>query len=226
MPSIKITLLGLAVAALAGGCGVTQKLRTDFGDFAGRAVDLATGNTADASARKMQDPYFADERRDGINRLVNRQFGQKAPYTTRYQQIAQTDDNAVVRSTAIRALSRARDASATPLFVKGLEDDEPLVRLESAKALANVPDESAVPALLKVVSDEREARDVRIAAADALRHYRKLEVGRMLANLLDERDFSVAWQAHQTLRRLTGRDLHYDESAWLNYLTSTEKPFG
>ena len=25
---------------------------------------------------------------------------------------------------------------------------------------------------------------------------------------------------------ITGRDLHYDEGAWLNYLTGPEKPFG
>ena len=53
-----------------------------------------------------------------------------------------------------------------------------------------------------------------------------LEVARALVNTLGSRDFGVAWQSRQTLRSLTGRDLRYDEAAWLAYLTGPEKPFG
>ena len=44
------------------------------------------------------------------------------------------------------------------------------------------------PALLS------ESKDVRIAAADALRQYRTLDVARVLVTYLNETDFGVAWQ--------------------------------
>lgn len=220
-PGALLRLGIVAVALLACGC---SNVRRDFGDFIGRATDMVTGNTASGNALKMEDPYFPDERRDGINRLANRTFGRGDPYTTRYQQIAQTDDNFMVRATAIRALNRSRDASATPIFVAGLDAKESMIRLESAKALANVPDEAAVPKLLRIVADQNEERDIRIAAADALKHYRKIEVARALVNVLSGRDFAVAWQARQSLRYITGRDLRYDEAAWLALLSGADSP--
>jgi hypothetical protein len=43
---------------------------------------------------------------------------------------------------------------------------------------------------------------------------------------LQAREFGVAWQARRSLRRITGRDLRYDDAAWLAYLTGPHKPFG
>jgi hypothetical protein len=77
-----------------------------------------------------------------------------------------------------------------------------------------------------VVSNAEEDRDVRIAAAAALNHYRKIEVARALTARLGERDFSVAWQARNSLRRLTGKDFRYNEARWLEYLSGPDKPFG
>jgi HEAT repeat protein len=218
--------LVLSAACLLGGCGTTQKIKNDFGDFAGRIWDMATNNTASSQAKKMEDPYFPDERREGIAKLSNRNFGRGEPYTQRYQQIAQTDDDYLVRAAAIRALNRARDQSATPIFVNALSAKEPQVRLEAAKALANVPDAAAVGPLLRLTGDANENKDVRIAAADALRHYRRNEVARALVALLNDRDFGVSWQARQSLRALTGRDLQYDEAAWLALLSGNENPLG
>ena len=97
------------------------------------------------------------------------------------------------------------------------------MRLEAAKALANIPDPNASAPLLKLVDSAPEPRDVRIAAADALRHYRQLDVARTLVNTLNGRDFSVAWQARKSLTRMTGSDYAYDETAWLNYLTGPDR---
>ena len=100
------------------------------------------------------------------------------------------------------------------------------MRLEAAKALANLPDPAAADPLVKLVSNADEDRDVRVAAAQALNHYKKLEVARALTSRLNERDFSVAWQARRSLRRLTGKDFRYNEAAWLEYIAGPEKPFG
>ncbi len=123
-------------------------------------------------------------------------------------------------------LNCARDKSATPVFIQALHDSNPLVRLEAAKALANIPDAAAMEPLKTLVADPTEDRDVRIAAAHALRFYRNLDVARALVSVLNGREFGVAWQARHSLVTLTGKDLHYDESAWLKYLTSPSSPMG
>jgi hypothetical protein len=83
-----------------------------------------------------------------------------------------------------------------------------------------------VAALVRVVSNPEEDKDVRIAAAGALRHYKSLEVARALIPRLGEGDFGIAWKARRSLRAITGKDLRYDEAAWLAYITGPDKPFG
>jgi hypothetical protein len=202
-------------------CARMQPL-TDFGR---NLTDFVTGNTPIRGVTQMEDRYFPDERRVGINRLVDRNFGRREPYTDRYMQVAQYDSDYLVRATAIRALNRSREQRATPVFIKALEDASPLVRQEAAKALANVPDPAAAAPLARLVANPQESRDMRIAAADALKHYRTIDVGRALAGTLTSRDFGVAWQSRRSLIRLTGRDLKYDEAQWLQFLTGPDRPF-
>ena len=212
----------LLVALLACcSCARLQPI-TDFGR---NLTDYVTGNTPIRGVTQMEDRYFPDERRVGINKLADRGFGRREPYTDRYMQVAQYDSDYLVRATAIRALNRSREQRAAPVFVKALEDSSPLVRQEAAKALANVPDPNAVAPLSRLVANPQEPRDVRIAAADALKHYRALDAARALVDTLDSRDFGVAWQSRRSLVRLTGRDLKYDEGQWLQFLTGPERPF-
>jgi hypothetical protein len=178
------------------------------------------------AARLMENAGSADARRRGINDLVRWDFAQDGPYIRRYRQIAQDDPDPLVRATALRALNRSRDAAARPLFVTALRDPSVEVRLEAAKGLVNLPDPNAAAPLIRVVSNPEEDRDVRIAAAEALRYYKSVEVARALIPRLSEREFGVAWQARRSLRRITGRDHHYDEAAWLAFITGPDKPFG
>ena len=209
------------VADTSTTTGVLHKI---FVDFPVRLYDYAAGRTPTADVAAVEDSKLPDRRRVGINKLVSRDFGKAPPYTTRYGQIAQFDSDPSVRATAIRALNRSRDGSATGKFIDALADESPSVRLEAAKALSNVPNEASIPALLKLFNNANEGIDVRIAAADALRQYRSLEIARALVNVLSDRDFGLAWQARQSLRTITGDDKRYDQSAWLRLLT--DKPLG
>jgi HEAT repeat protein len=203
--------LALTVAS-AGGCG--------------RMWDKVRGkNTPVKLAARLQSDS-ADQRVQGINGLADRDFGLKPPYTDRYVQLAKADPDYLARATAIRALNRARLKEATPIFIDALADENTKIRLEAAKALANIPDENAVAPLLAVLTKADEDKDVRIAAADALRHYKRLDVARALAATLSEREFSVGWQSHRTLRRMLGIDLRYTEAAWLEYFVGPQNPFG
>ena len=184
------------------------------------------GDKPSRAAKLMEDGASADARRRGINDLVRWDFALDGPYIKRYRQIATGDPEPLVRATAIRALNRARDPLARPIFIDALRDPSVDVRIEAAKALANLPDPNAAAPLARMVTNPEEDRDVRIAAASALRHYKSLEVARALIPRLGEHDFGIAWESRHSLRQITGKDLHYDEAAWLAYVSGPDKPFG
>jgi HEAT repeat protein len=224
------------VLLLSSGCAIFEPIAA----APGKLFSGLRGNNPGNSARKMEDSASADNRREAINELVERDFAKRPPYTLRYRQLAESDPDFTVRAVAIRALNRARDNGATPVFIKALDDDNELIRLEAAKALVNLPDRAAIPMLLKHLEPthstgviergqpvlREENKDVRIACADALKHYPTLDVARTLVTTLDNREFGVAWQARQSLRNLTKQDFHYNEAAWLEYLTGPTKPLG
>lgn len=224
--SRRLTAILLLTLASCSGCTSSDKDPGPILGFGQRLFNILTGNTAADAVRKMEDPQFADKRWKGVNQLVANPYGKKEPYTDRYMQIAVNDPDWFVRATAVRALNRSRDQKAVDVFIVCLNDPNRQVRLEAAKALANIPDEKAIVPLMKIVDSPADDRDVRIAAADALRHYHKLEVARSLVNTLSAREFGVAWQSRRSLVKITGADFKYDEAAWLAFITGPEKPFG
>lgn len=191
-------------------------------------MDIFSGDTALKAAEAMENERLPDQRRYGINKLVSRSYGKQDPYTKRYGQIARNDSDWLVRATALRAMNRARYKAGTPVYIEALQkDDNARVRLEAAKALANIPDPAAAELLVKVMTSTAEDKDVRIAAADALKHYRKLDVVKALVGQLgNTNDFGVAYKSRESLQHLTGRDLRYDEAAWTAFLTGPAKPLG
>lgn len=212
----RILLPGLVAALVSSsGCAGIRSVR-----------DRLRGDTPGRYARLMEDAELPDNRRQGITGLVHNEFAQQDPYTTRYRQIFESDADPLVRATAIRALNRSRDDGATELYIKALADADPLVRLEGAKALSNMPNPAATDALLRLLNDPEEDKDARIAAASALKFYPRLDVARALVAVLPERNFAVAWEARRSLRRITGVDYAYDDSAWLEYISNPDKPLG
>lgn len=184
------------------------------------------GDNPNRAAQQMLNERSPDARRSGISDLIRWDFAQEKPYVLRYRQVVKAETDPLVKATAIRALNRARDPEGRPLFIEALSDPSPVVRMEAANALRSLPDPAAAAPLVNLVTRPEEERDVRVAAADALQHYKTLEVARALIPRLAERDFSVAWQAHESLRTITGKDFGYSEAAWLQYVTGPEKPFG
>jgi hypothetical protein len=198
-----------------------------FGDFCSAQFRwYIRGQRPIQAVEKMNDTNSPDNRRIGINQLLTYKFAKAPPYTTRYRQIAVYDTDSIVRATALRASNRSRDVSATPLFVAALNDKSESVRLEAAKALVHLPDPAAERFLLAALVNPNENIDVRIASADALKHYHDLPNARALAESLDDKDFSVVWQARRSLVYLTGRDFGYDDGAWLSYFAGPDRPFG
>jgi len=190
-----------------------------------QAIAFGRGDNPARAVRKLRDENSPDARRNGIADLLRWDFAQEGAYLRQYQQTARNDPDPVVRATAIRALSRARDADARPVFIEALKDESSVVRIAAATALARLPDPAAAGPLTALVTDRSQDVDVRIAAAAALRYHRTLEVARALIPRLGERDFGVAWQARRSLKHMLGRDFRYDEAAWLAHITGPESPF-
>lgn len=210
-----ITGLIVGLIALAGiGCSGNS------------IVDRVIGPKPISSVRMMEDANSPDHRRQGILQLAKSDFGRHEPYTKRYRQIAQSDPDFTVRAAAVRALNWARDKEAVPVFIAAMADANELVRWQAAKALSNVPDASAVDALTRAVGNGAENKDVRMAAAKALRHYRTAPVARALVATLNGKDFGVAWHARRSLRDITGQDFRFDDKKWAEYLAGAGKTLG
>jgi hypothetical protein len=195
-------------------------------DFIGAQVAFFRGDTPLRAAKMTTDETSADNRREGIYKLVGYDFARRPPYTTRYEQMAQVDPDPTVRAAALRASSLSGNTHATPIFIASLSDKSELVRLEAAKGLCNLPDANAAPGLLRASGGADENRDVRIATTDALKYYRTREVARGLVNLLNDHDFGLAFQARRSLIYMTHKDFEFDQGKWLAYFAGPEKPLG
>ncbi len=203
-----------------------QKAADGIGDFFSRAWNLLTGHTPFDAAKAMIDPNSADRRREAVVYFADREYGRKAPYVDYYAEMARSDLDPTVKAMAIRALNRARARQHSQIYIPSLKDTNEQVRLEAVKALANMPDDAAADALVRVLNNVEESTDVRVAAADALRGYKNVQVAQALARALMDRQFGVAWQARKSLKLMTGKDYRYDQAGWLTYLSGAEKPFG
>jgi hypothetical protein len=211
---------------LTGMGGAVQWVFSPIVDTTAHSIQWLSGDRPIAADRLLEDKSSADHRREGMNKLAEFGFLSNPLFEKRCRQLAQYDVDFTVRASAIRTGNRARDSKATSVFILGLSDQNEWVRLESAKALANVPDSKAVEPLIRLLADHDQSKDIRIAAADALKHYRTQATARALAATLHDKSFAIAWQAHRSLKYLTSRDFGYEESAWLNYVGGSEKPWG
>jgi HEAT repeat protein len=184
-----------------------------------------TGDNAERAARYMLDTENPDHRREGTLRLAAESYARQGEHERDlWADLAGHDTDYTVRAAGIRALNWSRDNRKGQLYIAALNDDQPLVRLEAAKALANNPNpDAATPLLAHLAGDVSE--DVRIASADALRCYKTEEVAHALIGMLADSNFDVAWQSRQSLRLMTAHDFHYDQRAWLGYLSENRSPF-
>jgi hypothetical protein len=213
-----------------------EKVTDKIWDQITRIYNYITGDTPFQVAKNLLDPTYPDRRRQAVMWFSKREYGRKDPYVIYYAEMARTDTDWSVRAMAIRALNRVRARQYSSIYIEAMTDKNELVRLEAVKALANMPDPRAVDELMNRLDYRKEESvDVRIAAADALRHYRTSQVAHALVRALGsvqgpdplegERQLGVSFQARRSLKLMTGKDYRYDVAKWLDYLATTPKPF-
>jgi hypothetical protein len=180
--------------------------------------DVITRENVEA-ANKLRSTQ-PGERREGLAELATRSYLRDQPYLDLFIVMGRYDPDAVVRATAVRILNRTRSPDARAVFVEALGDANPRVLVEACLGLSNNPSPAAEDRLRELLADEAQPANVRIAAADALRHFPGIETRRALVAVLLDRDFAVAWQSRRSLFLGTGRDLRYDQAAWLESLAN------
>ncbi|MGB2819655.1 MAG: HEAT repeat domain-containing protein [Phycisphaerae bacterium] len=172
-----------------------------------------SGRTPTENVAMAFDPNDPDLRRDGILGLSRKDWGLKEPYLKGYAAILRTDDDPLVRSAAVRALGKAKDPNYIEDVARSLFDPVAFVRQDAAAALDGLIGDVAVdPLRNRAVNDTDQ--DVRANCAKALRHYRRNDVVRTLAECMSDKAFSVRYQAHGSLVAVAGRDLGYDPQDW------------
>jgi len=104
-----------------------------FIEVPAKGIQWLSGDRPSAADMLLEDRASADNRREGMNKLADFGLLGNPIFDKRCRQLAAHDVDFTVRATAIRTANRARDVSATPVFIKGLSDSDDWVRLESAK---------------------------------------------------------------------------------------------
>lgn len=187
----------------------------------GEIVDATQAKSPAQAAADAFNTYDADTRRSAIARLASASFGGEEPYLKTYRLLL-TDEDPTVRAAAVQALGRhgtPQDVGALARVLR--QDKQPLPRWTAAAALQKLHGPEAVPALIQAVKSNEDEPDVRRAAAKALGQYRQALVFDTLVGALNDRDFTVAQAAHDSLVTLTGQNqLPMDSRDWLTWSQS------
>jgi len=184
----------------------------------------------------------ADVRRDAVVRICESRYVASEDAFHVLDAVARTDPITQIRCIAIRGLSAYEDPrpvatiltilQATSECDNALPADED-VRWEAVRALVAVEGsggldgpqrEIAREVCIKLVESD-PARNVRIAAASALRGFRHRAVFQPLIRALRDEDFAIADTAEHSLIALTGVTHDYDADAWEQWVARAQNPF-
>ena len=115
------------------------------------------------------------------------------------------DTDPLARTGAVVALAQARPDGSLKLLTRMLADPDPSVRVEAVRAVASYKDPSSEEPLVKVLELDA-SEEPRRAAALALGGFPDSGALRFaLLKALSDRAAGVAYNAHGSLVRLTGR---------------------
>lgn len=217
MKVLRNTLI-LVIAAECGGC-VQQGKNTGVDNV----IEKMFGPSPKVLVKQMFESDDPDLRRDAIDRLSEKDWGRRGSYLKAYA-ILTGDPAATVRSAAVRALGRSGNAEYAKEVVATLSDRKASVRTDAAVALDSIFAPDAIePLSARATSDV--SPEVRVAAAQALRQYRRADVLETLLRCLEDMKLAVRLQAAESLSELTGENAGTDVRAWRRILDGKIDPF-
>jgi hypothetical protein len=178
-----------------------------------------SGTQLAAMAHDMAD---ADNRREGIAQISEKNWGRAEPYPAWYAKCLAEDRDVGVRCVAARALAKSGAVKYLPTLAAALSDRSPAVRTDVAIALDRLHGEVAIDPLCRAARDDGSP-EVRAAAARALKHYPQKKVAAALVYCMSDASFEVRHWAHESLVEMTGKDLGYEAADWAR-VAGTDAP--
>jgi hypothetical protein len=131
----------------------------------------------------------------------------------------------MVRAAAVRGLTfMDGDGVAESLSDVLLNDKNEFVRCDAAKALGNRIPAEGVTALVEALKNDT-SQDVRVAAAESLRHFQDKVAAEALIAVVQDTNIAIAFRSWESLRYMTGQNLPREAAPWKDYLAAAENPF-
>lgn len=221
--SIRCSLLILMLSC--AGCthfGDDFTARNEKGEWydIGYKLDLAwnQGGPPLEVLAKSQD---GDLRRRALMRLAEPSDPkEREHYITVLATSARSERDAVCRLTAIQQLNTYKDPAATRALLDAYQvpanaqDKNGMIQVAIVEALGKRKDPAALDTLTAAL-DPKNPEDLRAAAAHALGKYPDYKTSEaLLASLKQEKSTAVRYEVHQSLVRITGRDLPPNAQVW------------
>jgi HEAT repeat protein len=101
---------------------------------------------------------------------------------------------------------------------------DPVVRVAAIQGMAKVSDPAAAQTLAEAVARD-PARDVRLAAAEGLGRFQSYQATTALVKVLkEEKDVALRYQAAESLKQITGKDLPPQADQWEQYIQGRTGP--
>lgn len=185
----------------------------------------------------------ADERRRGVIGLA-RSVDAGSDWAMKvFDTIARTDQDAMVRATATRAMWPNAGETQIPTILRLLgsakqqysdvrQSPGPVRWAAAQVLLAMINDyrysEGQRPEIVRVLLDRAandSDRNVRIVVVEALGYFAEKPIPMTLAGVLEDDDFALQRAAETSLIALTGVTHHYDSKAWKAWLATVNDPF-
>jgi len=208
-----------------GGCGHFSEdfwARNENGDWWDFSYkwDLAW-NQGGPPLKVLAESQDGDLRRRAIMRLIEPSNPKDLEhYLTILAAAAKSERDVICRIAAVQQLATYRDARATQAIIEAYQvpvkgnETGIMLQLAIVTALGQRKDPAAMDTLLDALNP-KNPEDLRAAAAQALGrfpNYKSAEA--LLASLKQDRNVAVRHEAHESLVKLTGRELPPDAAAW------------
>jgi hypothetical protein len=217
--------LFIFLGSMLSGCahfGDDFTARNEKGEWwdLGYKFDLAW-NQGGAPLEVLAKSTDGDLRRRALLRLSEPgDSKEREHYLTVLSTAARAERDTVCRLAAVQQLATYKDPTATRALVEAYQvpanvnDKYGVIQVTIVQALGQRKDPAGMDTLVAAL-DPKNQEDLRAAAAHSLGRFPDYKASEaLLASLKQERSTSVKHEVHQSLVKITGRDLPADAGAW------------
>lgn len=182
------------------------------------------GRGVDSWQQQIQSEDNPDRRREGVLELMQQRVSKSDGAVRLFAKLAERDRDPTVRSAAVQALGESANTTAVDPLARVLtKEPNTQVRIDAAVALGKVRGPDAVRPLLSRLRED-QVSEVQASCARSLGEYPYQGVVQALVAAMLNNDFSIVFEAQQSLEKLTGASFQTSRS-WQSWLDENGDPF-